>query len=96
VPVTTRISTLGVPEVSPLILEQVVGRTAGVVTVSDADSFAATRRLIEEARVWAEPAAGCALAAAEAIAPDLPPDAVICVIVCGGNATLADAASMGR
>ncbi|GIJ67714.1 serine/threonine dehydratase [Virgisporangium ochraceum] len=96
VPVTTRISTLGVPEVSPLILEQVVGRLAGVVTVSDEDSFAATRWLIEEARVWAEPAAGCAVAAAEVIAATLPTDAVVCVIVCGGNATLADAASMGR
>lgn len=96
VAVATRISTLGVPEVSPLIFTQLVGRLAGVVTVPDEDSFAATRRLVELAKVWAEPAAGCALAAAEVIAPDLPGDAVVCVIVCGGNSTLADLASMGR
>jgi threonine dehydratase len=88
--VTTRISTLGVPSVSPLILDSVRGRTAGVVLIPDEDSYAATRRLIEDAKVWSEPAAGCALAAAQRIAPGRPADAVVGVVACGANATLTD------
>ncbi len=87
-PVTTRISTLGVPSVSPLILDSVRGRTSGIVLISDEDSYVATRRLIEDAKVWSEPAAGCALAAAQRIAADLPEDAVVGVVACGANATL--------
>jgi len=88
--VTTRISTLGVPSVSQLILDSVRGRTAGIVLIPDEDAYAAARRLIEDAKVWSEPAAGCALAAAQRIAPDLPADAVVGVVVCGANATLRD------
>ncbi len=89
-PVTTRISTLGVPSVSQLILDRVRGRTAGIVRIADDESYAATRRLVEEAKVWAEPAAGCALAAAQRLAADVPDDAVVGVVVCGANATLDD------
>ena len=61
--------------------------------VTDDDAIAATIELIEEAKVWAEPAAGCAYAAAKAIAQDLPADAVLAIVVCGGNASLKDITS---
>lgn len=60
------------------------------MTVGDELSMSATFDLIEQAKVWAEPAAGCALATARTVAPNLPDGAVIAVIVCGGNATLGD------
>lgn len=75
---------------SPLILDSVRERTSGIVLISDEDSYAATRRLIEDAKVWSEPAAGCALAAAQRIAADLPEDAVVGVAACGANVTLRD------
>jgi threonine dehydratase len=92
VPVTTDISTLGVPAVSQVILDEVRDRVAGVVTVEDEDSRSAARYLAEQAKVWAEPAAGCALAAAQTITTNLPTDAVVAIVVCGGNTTIADLA----
>ena len=88
--VTSVISTLGLPEVSLVFLEHVQALVERVVVVPDRAAFEGVIELAHKAHIWTEPAAGTLFAAARQIAPQLPPDAVIGLVVCGGNATLDD------
>jgi len=58
VPVSIQISTLGVPRVSAALLDEVRGRVSGMMRVTDEQSLQAAVTLIEQAQVWAKPAAG--------------------------------------
>jgi threonine dehydratase len=46
--------------------------------------------LAETQKVWAEPAAGCLVAAAPAVLERVGPGARLGIVVCGGNVTFAD------
>jgi threonine dehydratase len=46
--------------------------------------------LAEEARVWVEPAAGCLVPAARRVIRRVGSDAVIGLVLCGGNASMQD------
>ncbi|MEE3918017.1 hypothetical protein V2I01_03270 [Micromonospora sp. BRA006-A] len=64
-----------------------------VLVVSDAEAVRGTQELAEHAKVWAEPAAGCLLPAARRVVERVGADARIGLVVCGGNATVADVTS---
>jgi threonine dehydratase len=85
-------STLSAPFVSQLTLDHVRALVEDVVVVSDADGVAGTLTLAEEAKVWAEPAAGCLLPAAYRVLDRVGPDAHLGLVICGGNVTVPDVA----
>ncbi|MFB7939701.1 threonine/serine dehydratase [Streptomyces sp. NPDC056049] len=84
------VSTLSAPTVSPLTYAHVAALVEDVVTVTDAEAVRGTLDLAEHAKVWAEPAAGCLLPAARKVLDRVGPDARLGLVVCGGNATTAD------
>lgn len=88
--VTTAISTLGVPTVSKVFLECVLGLVREVVVVEDREAFQGVIDFAEKEHIWVEPAAGALIPAARRIAATLPGDAVIGLVICGGNATVSD------
>jgi threonine dehydratase len=61
-----------------------------VVVVPDAEAVAASRFLLERAKVLAEPAAACTLAAARRVRERLEPAGTLVLILCGGNLSVAD------
>ncbi|ASP36784.1 pyridoxal-phosphate dependent enzyme [Labrenzia sp. VG12] len=88
--VTTAISTLGVPTVSKVFLECVLELVREVVVVEDREAFQGVIDFAEKEHIWVEPAAGALIPAAQRIAANLPHDAVIGLVICGGNATVSD------
>jgi L-serine/L-threonine ammonia-lyase len=52
--------------------------------VSDVSAVRACRRFLDDHRMLVEPACGAALAAVYEGIADLPPDAAVVVVVCGG------------
>ncbi|MGW4053261.1 threonine ammonia-lyase [Streptomyces sp. NPDC004779] len=84
------VSTLSAPTVSPLTYAHVAALVEDVVTVTDAEAVRGTLDLAEHAKVWAEPAAGCLLPAARKVLDRVGPDARLGLVLCGGNATTAD------
>jgi threonine dehydratase len=88
--ITSIARTLGAPKVSPFTLEHCRRLTRGVTVVSDAEAVHALVFLLERCKVLTEPAAACVLAAArrERFAPG---DHVV-LLLCGGNATIAEIA----
>lgn len=91
--VTSAISTLGVPEVSQLFYDHCSSVVEKIVLVTDAEAFAGVTQYAEMSGIWAEPAAGATFPALAKIAPVLPADAAIGVLICGGNASFADVAA---
>jgi threonine dehydratase len=89
---TSIVSTLSAPYVSPLTLAHATALVEDVLVVSDADAVRGTLTLAEEAKVWAEPAAGCLVPAAQRVLDRVGPDARLGLVVCGGNAATADVA----
>ncbi|HBC5610153.1 TPA: pyridoxal-phosphate dependent enzyme [Klebsiella oxytoca] len=87
VDITSSISTLGVPVIDRLMLEHAQRYIEKVITVSDSDAIQGMISFGEQARQWVEPAAGTLIPAAVAVIPNLPKDAIIGLIVCGGNVT---------
>ena len=88
--VTSAIPTLGVPTVSRTFLECVQELVREIIVVEDRQAFQGVVDFAEKAHIWVEPAAGALLPAARRIADTLPVDAVIGLVVCGGNATVSD------
>ncbi|MFF5426918.1 MULTISPECIES: threonine/serine dehydratase [unclassified Streptomyces] len=86
------VSTLSAPSVSPLTYEHVRALVTDVVTVTDAEAVRGTLDLAEHAKVWAEPAAGCLLPAARRVLTRVGEDARLGLVICGGNVTTADVA----
>ena len=91
-PLSSIVTTLSAPAVSALTLEHVRALVQDVLTVTDAEAVAGTVALAEHAKLWTEPAAGCLLPAARRILERVGPDAHLGLLVCGGNATVADVA----
>ncbi|WMS43173.1 pyridoxal-phosphate dependent enzyme [Acuticoccus sp. MNP-M23] len=88
--VTTAISTLGVPQVSKVFLDIVLQLVREVIVVEDREAFKGVIDFAEKEHIWAEPAAGALIPAAKRISANLPENAVIGLVVCGGNTTVAD------
>lgn len=83
-------STLSAPAVSALTLAHVQALVEDVLVVPDADALRGCVTLAEEAKVWAEPAAGCLVPAARQVLERVGPGAHLGLVVCGGNVTTAD------
>jgi threonine dehydratase len=85
---TSIVTSLSAPHVSALTFAHVSKLVEDVLLVSDEDALRGVRALAERAKVWAEPAAGCLLPAAERLLPRLTPGARLGLVLCGGNFTL--------
>ncbi|SHK29478.1 L-threonine ammonia-lyase [Pseudonocardia thermophila] len=92
VALTSLVTTLSAPRVSPLTYDHVAALVEDVVVVPDAEAVAGTITLAEQQKVWAEPAAGCLVAAARTVLERVGPGARLGLVICGGNATVADVA----
>ncbi|MCN9240520.1 threonine/serine dehydratase [Streptomyces sp. RY43-2] len=84
------VSTLSAPTVSPLTYEHVAALVTEVLVVSDAAAVRGSLDLAEHAKVWTEPAAGCLLPAARQVRERVGDGARLGLVVCGGNATVTD------
>ncbi|NBM15709.1 threonine/serine dehydratase [Streptomyces sp. GC420] len=93
VELTSVVSTLSAPSASRLTYEHVSALVTDVLTVTDAEAVRGTLDLAEHARLWAEPAAGCVLPAARQVLERVGEDARLGLVVCGGNASVADVTS---
>jgi threonine dehydratase len=87
---TSIVSTLSAPFVSQLTLGHVRELVEDVIVVPDADAVRGTLTLAEDAKVWAEPAAGCLVPAAHQVLDRVGPGAHLGLVMCGGNVTAAD------
>ncbi|WP_300017677.1 pyridoxal-phosphate dependent enzyme [Pseudonocardia sp.] len=90
---TSVVTTLSAPYVTDLTLAHVRALVEDVLVVSDADAVRGALTLAEQSKVWAEPAAGCLVAAAYRVLDRVGPDAHLGLVLCGGNSTVADLAS---
>jgi threonine dehydratase len=93
-PVTIRATsiarTLGAPFVTARTLSAAKSFLEEVVLVEDQPVIADLRWLLPTEKLLCEPAAACVLTAAERIAPSLPKDSVIGLVLCGSNVSLQD------
>ncbi|MFS8096817.1 pyridoxal-phosphate dependent enzyme [Lentzea alba] len=87
---TSIVSTLSAPHASQLTYDHVVALVEDVLVVSDAEAVQGSITLAETQKVWAEPAAGCLVAAARTVLDRVGPGARLGIVVCGGNVALAD------
>jgi threonine dehydratase len=87
---TSIVSTLSAPHVSQLTYDHAVALLEDVLVVSDAEAVQGSITLAERQKVWAEPAAGCLVPAARTVLDQVGPDVRLGIVVCGGNATVAD------
>jgi len=89
---TSIVSTLSAPHVSQFTYDHIAALVDEVLVVPDADAVAGTITLAERQKVWAEPAAGCLVAAARTVLERVGPGARLGLVICGGNVTFADVA----
>lgn len=82
--------TLGAPFVTARTLAAAQGLLSRVMVVPDAAAVADMRWLLQAEKVLCEPAAACTVSAAAVLAPSLPQDAVIGLVLCGSNIALED------
>jgi threonine dehydratase len=87
---TSIVSTLSAPHVSQLTYDHAVALLEDVLVMSDAEAVQGSLVLAETQKVWAEPAAGCLVPAARAVLDRVGPDARLGLVLCGGNAAVAD------
>jgi threonine dehydratase len=87
---TSVVSTLSPPAVSALTYEHVRALVDDVLVVTDEEAVRGTLEVAEAAKVWTEPAAGCLLPAARRVIERVGPDVRLGLVLCGGNATVAD------
>ncbi|AEF44744.1 Pyridoxal-5'-phosphate-dependent protein beta subunit [Serratia sp. AS12] len=83
--VTSIISTLGVPIIDEMMLAHAQAYAEDIVVVSDKEAIGGMLAFGEQAKLWVELASGALIPAVIATAPRLPADAVIGIVVCGGN-----------
>ncbi|MFJ3820979.1 threonine/serine dehydratase [Streptomyces nodosus] len=84
------VTTLSAPSVSRLTYDHVSALVTEVLVVPDAEAVRGSLELAEHAKVWAEPAAGCLLPAARRVRERVGDGARLGLVVCGGNAAVAD------
>jgi threonine dehydratase len=82
--------TLGAPFATRRTLAAAQTFLKQVLLVEDGPVVADLTWLLQAEKVLCEPAAACVLTAAARIAPDLPRDAVIGLVLCGSNVSLHD------
>ncbi|MFE4414554.1 threonine/serine dehydratase [Streptomyces sp. NPDC056821] len=87
------VTTLSAPTVSQLTYDHVRALVHEVLVVPDREAVRGCLDLAEHAKVWAEPAAGCLLPAAQHVRERMGPDVRLGLVVCGGNAAVADVMS---
>jgi threonine dehydratase len=90
VELTSIVTTLSAPSVSPLTYEHVSALVTDVLVVADAEAVQGTLDLADHAKVWAEPAAGCLVPAARRVLEKIGDHARLGLVVCGGNASTGD------
>ncbi len=83
--ITSIAKTLGAPEVAPRTLQLARSYIENVTVVSDDEAVRALQFLLERAKVLAEPAASCTLAAAERLRSRFDPRGHAVLVLCGGN-----------
>jgi threonine dehydratase len=93
-PVTIRATsiarTLGAPFATTRTLSAAKLFLEEIVLVEDQPMIADLNWLLQTEKVLTEPAAACVLTAARRIAPSLPEDSVIGLVLCGSNVSLGD------
>jgi threonine dehydratase len=93
-PVTIRATsiarTLGAPFVTARTLAAAREHLTEVLLVEDGPVVADLATILQVEKVLCEPAAACVLTAARRLAPTLPPDARIGLVLCGSNVALGD------
>jgi threonine dehydratase len=93
-PVTIRATsvarTLGAPFATHRTLAAAKTFLKEIVLVEDQPVIADLSWLLQAEKLLCEPAAACVLTAAERVAPSLPDDAVIGLVLCGSNVSLHD------
>jgi threonine dehydratase len=94
--VTSIATTLGAPSVTDRTLTHVQALVETVVTVSDAEAVGGVITLAEEAKLWAEPAAGCLIPAARQVIERVGPEAKLGLVICGGNVAFSDVAGWAQ
>ncbi len=87
---TSIVTTLSAPAVSPLAPQHVSTLVEDNIVVSDVAAVRGSLTLAEEAKLWTEPAAGCLVPAAQRLLDRLGHDARLGLVVCGGNVTATD------
>jgi threonine dehydratase len=85
--------TLGAPFATARTLAAARAFLDRIEVVSDKDTVASLVDILQAERVLVEPAAACVLTAAERLAPSLPADAVVGLVLCGSNVALEDVAA---
>lgn len=88
--VTSIATTLGAPSVTDRTLSHVQALVETVITVTDAEAVGGVLMLAEEAKLWAEPAAGCLIPAARQVLQRVGSEAKLGLVVCGGNVAFSD------
>lgn len=91
--ITSIAKTLGAPSVSKVTLELTQKYLESVTVVTDAEAVESMVFIAERLKVITEPAAACTLAAGEKLRKNFTPDSRIVLILCGGNAGVADLCS---
>ena len=84
------VSTLSAPMVSQLTYEHVSALVNDVIVVTDAQAVQGTLDLADQAKLWAEPAAGCLMTAARQVIEQVGDTVRLGLVICGGNATFQD------
>jgi threonine dehydratase len=84
------VSTLSAPMVSQLTYEHVSALVSDVIVVTDEQAVQGTLDIADQAKLWAEPAAGCLMAAARQVIERVGDAARLGLVICGGNVTFRD------
>jgi len=84
------VSTLGVPIIDELMFAHARHYVEDMVVVPDEEAIKGMLSFAQGARQWVELASGALVPGVVATAPRLPADAVIGLVVCGGNISLQD------
>ncbi|GIH08269.1 serine/threonine dehydratase [Rhizocola hellebori] len=85
-------STLAAPYATDRTLAHVQALVQEVLVVPDAEAVKGVLTLAEHAKLWAEPASGCLIAAASRVIEQVGPDITLGLLICGGNVSYSDLA----
>ena len=94
--ITSIAKTLGAPAVTERTLNLIRDHYESVTVVTDTEATHALDLIAERLKVVVEPASSCNLAAVEKLRSNFGPDSHVVIILCGGNASLADIANYPR
>lgn len=94
--VSSIISTLGVPEVDDVMLSHARRYVEDIILVSDEDAIDGMIQFGELAKQWVEPASGTLVPAVTAVSSRLPSNAVVGLVVCGGNISHSDMSTWSK